>query len=182
MTCLTGADPTLFGGGEFARDNVVDAKDMLSQHLSLAGVPGLSVDVILGRRDACLLAIVGAIAGEAGRVSAFGSGGTRTARDWFGRVTDEADACETAVTGVGGWDAAGPLVTPAVSVESLSFFDASLAAAISSLLGRYCFLSADLEDFAGEGSLGFDVVLASGMLEEALISFGMKFKRASSID
>lgn len=75
---------------------------MLSQNFSLAGVPGRSIEVILGRRDGCLLVIVGAIAGEAGRVSAFGKGGTRVGRNWFGRVADEADACETAVAGVGG--------------------------------------------------------------------------------
>lgn len=102
MNCLTGADPTLLGGGEFARDNVVDAKDMLSENFSLAGVPGRSTEVTLGRRDACLLVTAGAIAGEAGRVSAFGSGGARFARNWFGRVADEADACEIAVAGVVG--------------------------------------------------------------------------------
>lgn len=75
---------------------------MLSQNFSLAGVPGRSIEVILGCRDACLLVVVGTIVGEAGRVSAFGSGGTRMARTWFGRVAEEADACEIVVAEVGG--------------------------------------------------------------------------------
>ena len=102
MICLTGADPTLPGGGEFARESVVEAKDILSQNFSLAGVPGRSIEIILGRRDGCLLMVGGAIAGEAGRVSAFGGGGTRLARTWFGRVVEGTDACEAAVAGVEG--------------------------------------------------------------------------------
>ena len=122
---------------------MADAKDMSSQVFSLAGVLGRSTEVTLGRRDACLLVILGAIAGEAGSVSVFGSGGTRTARTWFERVADEPDVCETAVAGVGGWEGTGPLVDPAVSAESCSLFVALLTAVKSSLLGRD-FLSTDL--------------------------------------
>ena len=102
MVCLTGADPTLLRGGEFARDNVADARDMSSQVFSLTGVPGRSTEVTLGRRDVCLLVIVEAIAGEAGCASALGNGGARVARTWFGRVADDPEACETVVAGVGG--------------------------------------------------------------------------------
>ena len=145
VTCLTGADPTLLGGGEFARDNVIDARDMLSQNFSLAGVPGRSIEAILGCREACLLADVGAIVGDPGRVSAFDCGGTRVARAWFERVADEVDNCETAVAGVRGWEGGGPLVTPALSVGALPLLIPSLAAAISSLLGR-SFFSVGLND------------------------------------
>lgn len=65
-----------------------------------------------------------------------------------------------------------------MSVESSSFLVASLAAAISSLPGRN-FFSPDLEDFAGEGLIAFDSVLASDKLETASSSFGLDFMLGS---
>ena len=64
---LTGADPTLVGGGEFARDIDVEVKDALSETLSSAAEPGRCMEVMLGRREACLLvATEGKLPGEAG--------------------------------------------------------------------------------------------------------------------
>lgn len=159
---------------------MADAKDMSSQVFSLAGVPGRSIEMILGRRDVCLPIIGGAIAGEAGSVSVFGSGGACTARTWFGRVDDEPGVCETAVAGVGGLENSEPLATPAVSAESCSFFVALLTAVISSLLGRN-FLSMGLKGVEVEGSLDFDAVLASGTLEDAPPCFGLGFTLDSAI-
>ena len=42
MVVLTGAEPTLVGGGELGRDNEAEVRDALSEIISLAGVPGLS--------------------------------------------------------------------------------------------------------------------------------------------
>lgn len=159
---------------------MVDAKDISSQVFSLAGVPGRSLEVILGRREVCLLVTGGAIAGEAGSVSVFGSGGICTARTWFGRVEDEPGVCETVVAGVGGLENTDPLATPAVSAESCSFFVALLTAVISSLLGRD-FLSIGLKGFEVKGSLDFDAVLASGTLEGAPPCFGLGFTLDSAI-
>lgn len=68
-----------------------------------------------------------------------------------------------------------------MSVAFLFFFVAPLAAAISSLLGRD-FLSAGLEELAGEVLLGFGAVLASGMPKDAASSFGLDFTLASGTE
>ena len=66
---LTGAEPTL-PGGEFARDIEVDVNDALSDILSSSGVPGRCIEVMLGRREACLLVVADVdILGEAGCIS-----------------------------------------------------------------------------------------------------------------
>lgn len=54
MVARTGADPTLEGGGEFARETDVVVIDALSETISLPGVPDLSsleTDARLGWRD-----------------------------------------------------------------------------------------------------------------------------------
>lgn len=54
VVALTGAEPTLDGGGEFALDIEVDVTEALSDIISLVGVPGrscLDIDARLGCRD-----------------------------------------------------------------------------------------------------------------------------------
>jgi hypothetical protein len=54
VVALTGAEPTLDGGGEFALDIEVDVIEALSDIISLVGVPGrscLDIDARLGCRD-----------------------------------------------------------------------------------------------------------------------------------
>ncbi len=88
VTCLTGAEPTLVGGGELARDIEVDATEALSDIFSLSGVPGGWIEEKLPRRDTCLLtaeqAVAAATDGEAaaarGGVSGFGVGSARMVR------------------------------------------------------------------------------------------------------
>lgn len=51
---LTGADPILEGGGEFARETEAEVMDALSEIISLTGVPDLSsrdIDARLGWRE-----------------------------------------------------------------------------------------------------------------------------------
>ena len=145
MVCLTGADPTLLGGGELARDVEVDVMDTLSETISLTGVP---------RREGCLSTVgeeaTAATAGERMRgLSNFGVGTTRIVRGWTVRGAGD-PVRETAVLGVPGREIA-PLsridvrsVLSGVSglpgsdgylTDCMSFFDASCAAAISSLPG-----------------------------------------------
>jgi hypothetical protein len=54
VVALTGAEPTLDGGGEFALDMEVDVIEALSDIISLVGVPGrscLDIEARLGCRD-----------------------------------------------------------------------------------------------------------------------------------
>ena len=97
VVCLTGADPTLLGGGELALDIEVDVIETLSETISLTGVP---------RRDGCLSAVgdeaIAAIAGERMRgLSSFGVGNTRRVRGWTARGAGE-PVRETVVPGVPG--------------------------------------------------------------------------------
>lgn len=150
VTCLTGADPTLLGGGELARDIEAEVNDALSDIFSLAGVPGGCIDERLARRDCCLPAAmeVGAFTtdGEAGfrrGVSTLGVGSTRIVRGCVWRTMDAPEACDTAVAGVGGRDMAELTEADAIvlfwldeaATDSRSFLDASLAAAMSNLPG-----------------------------------------------
>jgi hypothetical protein len=51
VVVLTGAEPTLAGGGELALDMEADVMEALSEMISLVGVPGrssLEVDARLG--------------------------------------------------------------------------------------------------------------------------------------
>jgi len=164
VTVLTGAEPSLLGGGELALEIDVVVNDALSEIFSLAGVSGRLADVGLGRREACrLVAAEGRMLGEASGISSLES---RIVRGCLGRATD---ACEAPVTGVGGSDRSRALeVSHPVSVGSA--FDASFAAAMSSLPGR-CFLSATLATVlrktsvsrseASGGVAGFDACKSS---------------------
>ena len=174
VTCLAGADPTLGGGGELARDKEVDVTEALSDIFSLIGVPGGWIEEKLPQRDTCLLAAEPAVAaatdGEAaaarGGVSAFGVGTARMVRVWFWRVTDGREVADAAVAGVLGWETpdvigrtdsfvSTDLLSPdEAATDPKSFFEASFAAAMSSFPGSWRF-SIVWRDFLGLTSLSF---------------------------
>lgn len=84
VVCLTGATPTLLGGGELARDMDVEVIDALSDIRSATGVAGRLIEARLGCLDGSLLVPTG-LAAAGGRaevgavdgVSVFGIGRTR---------------------------------------------------------------------------------------------------------
>ena len=183
---LTGADPTLLGGGEFARDMDVEVKDALSEILSSAAEPGRCMEVMLGRREACLLvAPDGRLLGEAGWVSFLES---RRVRGRLWRKADEADA------GVGGWERAGvPEASPVAFLTSLEALtdsissEVSSAAAMSSLAGL-CFLSVvfDLVEEATFRSrsddLGAVLACETGLLSRVSSLFALPFLPTCHVD
>lgn len=174
MVCLTGADPTLLGGGELALDKEVEVIETLSEIISLTGVP---------RRDGCLSTggeeAIARTAGESMRgLSNFGVASTRIVRGWTTRGAGDPDR-ETAVLGVPGREIAlwpstdGLSVFSGVSsfVESngsstdcISFFKASCAAVISSLPGC-CRFSTGLVR-ASISALCFPLQVSGALLSE----------------
>lgn len=84
VVCLTGAIPTLPGGGELARDMEAEVIDALSDIISPIGVVGRLIEARLGCLDSNLLAPTGlgaaggaAEVGAVDGVSVFGVGKTR---------------------------------------------------------------------------------------------------------
>lgn len=136
MVVRTGADPTLEGGGEFARETDADVMDALSDNISLTGVPDLSnreTEARLGWREGkgspggCIeLADEGADTSALEGTSAFGVGNTLKVFGAF-RIAGDETLAEAGVLGgkAGKSDGTGCLegVSPPFDVASVSFAD-----------------------------------------------------------
>lgn len=164
--CLTGAEPTLVGGGVFAREIEAEVSDALSEILSLIGVPGSCIDAKLPLREGCLfeaagggkLAFKGEADGKGGGASATGVARTRIVRDCVERGTEAPVACDTTAVGVAGVTGRGStgaaddeisfgfFCTDEVVSEFVFSLEASLAAEISSFAGN-CGVGAVAEAF-----------------------------------
>jgi hypothetical protein len=147
---LTGAEPTLFGGGELGLDNEADVIEALSEIISLTGVLGRSslvIEAILGWRESTLTALppntcIGIVTSTGGD-SVFGVG---TSRRVFGAGLLGgfcADIEVVLVEGNGGKaDVDAAVFTGVLGPLAVSVLDNCAGTAILSMTPGVCFFPA----------------------------------------